>query len=704
MKKALLRLFALSMVLSILIKDASAQTYCVPSASNPCTAAAGNPTINGFTLNTLNNPSNCSGTNYEDFYSPTTYPALQTTLATGTPYNFTVLRGHADYASAYAVAIWIDLNEDGVFADPGERLASTSPTPACNGNILNPYCFNVTHTGTITVPNGTTPGTKRLRVRLIYSGSSIDPCASVSYGEAEDYRVIITGSVPVTDVTIGTITPVTYCAGDAISIPFTTTGTFASGNIFKAQLSNASGSFASPDTLGSLLATSSGTINGTIPSNAAFGTGYKIRIISTNPADTSSNNSVALTINDLKPVSVSIGANPSGSVCAGSNVTFTAIPTNGGSSPTYQWKVNGNNVGQNSPTFSTTSLNNNDSVKVILTSNATCATGSPTFSSTIIMSVGSSFIAGTVTATTNPICAGMQTTLKASGNSGPIQWRSSTDGTTFTNINGGTDTIYLASPMQTTYYEVSGGNGNCIGTSNILQLVVNPAPTPPVITTSDTLICSNDSTQVCVSGGIFSGYSWNNGGSSSCTYAKGAGGVWVTVTDANSCTASSNHINISVYSVSSVSIIRSGDTLSTFGGTSYQWIKNGVDISGATSPLFVATGPGQYAVRITDANGCISTSANVNITVGIDEVYFDKDISVFPNPASGQFSIQYSGNKPTQFQLTLFNMMGESIKDEAVIFNSNGVQSINIHGLSAGVYMLQMQSGSNRITRRIIVE
>src|ERR1019366_2072804 len=55
--------------------------------------------------------------------------------------------------------------------------------------------------------------------------------------------------------------------------------------------------------------------------------------------------------------SVTIAAAPSNTICAGSPVTFTPTPVNGGASPTYAWFVNGGFVGGGS-FYSTSTLAN----------------------------------------------------------------------------------------------------------------------------------------------------------------------------------------------------------------------------------------------------------------------------------------------------------------------------------------------------------
>jgi hypothetical protein len=94
-----------------------------------------------------------------------------------------------------------------------------------------------------------------------------------------------------------------------------------------------------------------------------------------------------IVVNANLPASVSVAASAT-TICAGTSVTFTATPTNGGATPAYQWKVNGTNVGANSTTFISTSLSNNDVVTCLLTSNASpCLSGSPATSNSLTVTV-----------------------------------------------------------------------------------------------------------------------------------------------------------------------------------------------------------------------------------------------------------------------------------------------------------------------------
>ena len=67
-------------------------------------------------------------------------------------------------------------------------------------------------------------------------------------------------------------------------------------------------------------------------------------------------------------------------ICAGTSVTFTATPTNGGT-PAYQWKLNGTNVGTDAATYTNAALANNDVVSVVMTAGGCDASGSATSNS-----------------------------------------------------------------------------------------------------------------------------------------------------------------------------------------------------------------------------------------------------------------------------------------------------------------------------------
>jgi gliding motility-associated-like protein len=126
---------------------------------------------------------------------------------------------------------------------------------------------------------------------------------------------------------------------------------------------------------------------------------------------------------------VQIVASPSGIICEGEAVTFTAGSINGGSAPTYQWYVNGIPIqGQNMNEFTSFSLNNNDTVSVQLVSNEPCVINPIVFSNSIIQQVSVPVNVSVSIFTTQqfPACSDRPITFTAftvnAGNNPIYQW------------------------------------------------------------------------------------------------------------------------------------------------------------------------------------------------------------------------------------------------------------------------------------------
>jgi hypothetical protein len=111
-----------------------------------------------------------------------------------------------------------------------------------------------------------------------------------------------------------------YCVGDTATLYFNAVGNFDAGNVFTAQLSDATGDFSSPVDIGSVSFTTSGNIYITFPLNLTPGSGYRLRVSSSTPAVTGNKSTTDITINELP----NIEANASDTLlCEGIQVTLT---------------------------------------------------------------------------------------------------------------------------------------------------------------------------------------------------------------------------------------------------------------------------------------------------------------------------------------------------------------------------------------------
>jgi hypothetical protein len=85
--------------------------------------------------------------------------------------------------------------------------------------------------------------------------------------------------------------------------------------------------------------------------------------------------------------SVIITATPGNVINHGETVLFEATNANGIPTPTYQWQINNNVVGLDSPFYSDSVLQNGDQISCTISSSSLCVTGSPATSNIITMRV-----------------------------------------------------------------------------------------------------------------------------------------------------------------------------------------------------------------------------------------------------------------------------------------------------------------------------
>ena len=138
------------------------------------------PILTSVTLGSINNTGTTAPlepTGYSD------YTALQTTLAVGPSYTLTI---GSDDSFPHNFAAWIDVDHDVRFSDD-ERIGLAVMT-------YNSFTINFN----FSLPDDALNGPTRLRIRGVEEPFgpwtlSNDPCIPFTYGEAEDYTVVITG-------------------------------------------------------------------------------------------------------------------------------------------------------------------------------------------------------------------------------------------------------------------------------------------------------------------------------------------------------------------------------------------------------------------------------------------------------------------------------------------------------------------------------
>ena len=141
-------------------------------------------------------------------------------------------------------------------------------------------------------------------------------------------------------------------------------------------------------------------------------------------------------------------------------------------------------------------------------------------------------------------------------------------------------------------------------------------------------------------------------------------------------------------------IVTVGDTLKVAqNDANYQWINcNGAIINGATAQTYTPTSSGNYAVIVTNYNGCADTSECVAFTLTAIKNDFFKEMKVFPNPTSGTVNIDF-GRLQEQCLISLTDVVGNIVLQQTV--NNQTTTKLNIDNVANGIYFLYLRSKNN---------
>lgn len=379
--------------------------------------------------------------------------------------------------------------------------------------------------------------------------------------------------------------------------------------------------------------------------------------------------SAAVQVQEIALPTATISSSASTPICVGDTVTLTAP-----SGLSYLWS--------NGATTQSIEVWTSGSFTVQVTNASGCSENSPAtqvaFNPIPAMSISAN--------APLTICPNSSVTLTAAPGFANYVW----------NNGATTQSIIVTSPGS---YSATGfTSSGCQATSGATTVTVNSVPVATVTANGPTTFCPGDSVELMVSG--VGQIQWNTGDTSASIWAKASGVYTASVTDSNGCTGVSNGISVALSpepAKPTVYYSNNANLLISSSPTGNQWMLNGVDIAGADSSTWYPVQSGLYAVRVTNASGCESTSDVFNyVNIGMEEG--DQKLLIYPNPTSGVFTVEVPEGV-TQARVYVYDGLGRLVTDAAV---EGPKQRIDLSAYARGVYRVTVTWDEGTQTRSLI--
>jgi hypothetical protein len=148
-------------------------------------------------------------------------------------------------------------------------------------------------------------------------------------------------------------------------------------------------------------------------------------------------------------------------------------------------------------------------------------------------------------------------------------------------------------------------------------------------------------------------------------------------------------------------------------GSTFQWYKGAVPLTGEVTNKYNATTTGNYKVKQIDPTGCFGTSSAYTVVQTCHEAspYSENDnaaFNVYPNPSVGEFAVQidFGAEINGEASVKIFSMLGELVYEEFLSVDNGEVDAqMNINGqVPSGIYIIEATIDQQKLIREIVIE
>ncbi|MEP6514176.1 MAG: sulfatase-like hydrolase/transferase, partial [Parafilimonas sp.] len=143
---------------------------------------------------------------------------------------------------------------------------------------------------------------------------------------------------------------------------------------------------------------------------------------------------------------------------------------------------------------------------------------------------------------------------------------------------------------------------------------------------------------------------------------------------------------------------------------SYQWRRNGNNISDATGRTYIATTTGNYKVKITYSD-CSSLSESTTVISSCnaqalrDEITSSERLSLSPNPSNGIIILTYNSSSAADIDIKVYDRIGKILfnKADKAIAGIN-IYQLNLSFLMPGLYDIELSNNTQSMRVKLVVE